>query len=311
MSIVALAGGVGGAKLVYGLDNTLVPGDLSVVVNTGDDFYHYGLKICPDIDTVCYTLAGIANPVTGWGIDQDKWNALEMVSKLGGETWFKLGDKDLGLHLERTRRFRSGESLTQITHDICEKLNIRTDIYPMTDDDAPTYIETYSHGRLPFQEYFVKYQCEPGVINIDLSSALVAKAQFKVIEKIRHSEAVILCPSNPLVSIGPIISVPEISKALMEHPNVLAVSPIIGGSTVKGPAAKMYKEMGIEPSALSVAKHYQPLLKYFMIDNRDRILKKEIENLGIIPIVSDILMNDNNDRIRLAKEIILVARRSV
>ena len=304
MNIVALAGGVGGAKLVDGLSQILPADQCTVIVNTGDDFEHFGLKICPDIDTVCYTLGGIANPMTGWGVSEDAFAAYETIKKFGGPDWFQLGDRDLGLHLERTRRLNNGEALSSITKSFCQALGIKVSVLPMTDDMVSTYIQTTEYGLLPFQEYFVKHKCQPKFEGVELRGIDHARPAPGVVESITSADAVIICPSNPWVSIGPILSIQEISEAVRRHPLVVGISPIIGGKTIKGPAAKMYLETGITPSATSVANHLRGYLKALIIDRVDREDEASITKMGIITVVTNILMSDSNDRARLADETI-------
>jgi LPPG:FO 2-phospho-L-lactate transferase len=301
-NIVALAGGVGGAKLADGLARVLPPGNLTVVVNTGDDFEHLGLLICPDLDTVCYTLAGIADPINGWGRRDDSWGALETLEQLGGPTWFHLGDRDLGLHLERTRRRRDGQSLSQITRHFCQAWGTGSLVLPMSDQDTPTWVDT-PQGELPFQEYFVHRQCGPTVTGFRFQGIEAAHPAPGVLEAIQGANLVVICPSNPWVSIGPILAVPGIRQAL-EASKVVAVSPIIGGKAVKGPAAKMYAEMGVEPSARSVARHYGKLLDGFVLDQVDADQVGDIQKLGIQTWVTDTLMKTVQDRIYLGKEVI-------
>src|SRR5258706_10137420 len=250
-SIVAFAGGVGGAKLADGLAHCLPPENLTIVVNTGDDFEHWGLKICPDLDTVCYTLAGLANPETGWGRADETFNTLEAISRLGGVDWFRLGDRDLATHLERTRRLREGQPLSQVGRDFCRAWNIGPTILPMTDDPVATLVDTVEQGELAFQEYFVHQRCEPRVRGFRFEGIEKAQPAPGVLEAIRQADAVVFCPSNPWVSVDPIL---QILTFKGEGRRVVAVSPIIGGQTVKGPAAKMFAELGIEPPALAAAK---------------------------------------------------------
>src|SRR5688572_8728343 len=275
MKIVALAGGVGGAKLALGLAQILPPGDLTVIVNTGDDFEHYGLYICPDLDTVCYTLAGLANPETGWGRLNETWNVIENASMLGGPTWFRLGDRDMGTHLERTRRLKEGQTLSQITKDFCRAWGIEQTILPMSDQPVRTIVET-DEGDLAFQEYFVHRRCEPRVKGFRFDGVDKAEPARGGCEAIQSADGIIICPSNPWVSIDPILRVISLTPALSQSERgkpVVAVSPIIGGQTIKGPAAKMYREMGIEPSALAVANHYRGLTTGFVFDTIDKQLK--------------------------------------
>lgn len=306
MKIVALAGGVGGAKLAHGLAQILPPEDLTIIVNTGDDFEHYGLYICPDLDTVCYTLAGTANPETGWGRVDETWNAFENFSKLGGPDWFRLGDRDLGTHLERTRRLRGGDSLSQITKDFCKAWGIRHAVLPMSDQPVRTIVET-EEGDLAFQEYFVHRRCEPRVKGFRFDGAGKAEPPPGAREAIQSADAVVICPSNPWVSIDPILKVipltPAFSQREMWKP-VVAVSPIIGGQTIKGPAAKMYRELGIEPSALAVANHYRGLATGFVLDKIDAQLNGSVRGLNMQTLVTNTLMNSHEDRRRLANEIL-------
>ncbi|MEJ5241490.1 MAG: 2-phospho-L-lactate transferase [Anaerolineales bacterium] len=299
---VAFAGGVGGAKLVHGLAQILPPTALTVIVNTGDDFEHFGLTICPDLDTVCYTLAGLANPETGWGRRDETWQALENVRRLGGPDWFRLGDRDLGTHLERTRRLRNGESLTQITQDFCRAWGIEHRILPMSDDAVRTVVHTEEYGDLPFQEYFVKYACKPRVRGFRFEGAATARPVPQALEALAQAQALILCPSNPWVSIDPILSI--YARHIPSGLPVIAVSPIIGGQAVKGPAAKMFAELGISPSALAVAEYYRSLLTHFVIDQVDAPLQEAIAAMGIRVLVTQTLMRTETDRRRLAEDVL-------
>lgn len=296
MKIVALAGGVGGAKLAHGLAQILPPEDLTVIVNTGDDFEHYGLYICPDLDTVCYTLAGLANSETGWGRVGETWNVIENAKRLGGPGWFNLGDQDLGTHLERTRRLKAGDPLSQITRDFCRAWGIEHTVLPMSDQPVRTMVDT-DEGELAFQEYFVHRRCEPRVKGFRFEGVDVAEPALGTREALQSADAVIICPSNPWVSIDPILHVIQ----RIEKP-VFAVSPIIGGQTVKGPAAKMYGELGIEPSALAVANHYRGLLKGFVMDSVDAGLIESVRDLTPV-CVTNTLMRSHDDRMQLAREV--------
>jgi LPPG:FO 2-phospho-L-lactate transferase len=316
MKIVALAGGGGGAKLADGLAQILLPEDLTIVANTGDDFEHLGLTICPDLDTVCYTLAGLANPETGWGRLDESWQVLENIGRLGGLDWFRLGDKDLATHLERARRLREGQKLSQITNDFCRAWGVKHTVLPMSDDPVRTIVDTVEYGELPFQEYFVHRRCEPRVKGFRFAGLESAKPAPGVSEAIEQADAIVICPSNPWVSIDPIL------KVLAFKPNppfppslpgkggigrlgrVVAVSPIIGGQTVKGPAAKMYAELGIQPSALAIACHYGPLLTHFILDKVDEMHAAEVENMGIQTLVTNTLMRTPADRRRLAQDVL-------
>jgi LPPG:FO 2-phospho-L-lactate transferase len=304
MKIVALAGGVGGAKLAHGLAQILAPEDLTVIVNTGDDFEHLGMYICPDLDTVCYTLAGLANPETGWGRVNETWNTISNIEKLGGPNWFRLGDQDIATHLERTRRMKEGQSLSQITKDFCVAWGIKHTVLPMTDSPVRTIVDT-DEGELAFQEYFVHRHCEPRVKGFRFDGVEVAEPVIGAREAIDSAEAIIICPSNPWVSVDPILRVIPLAPLPQgEEKKVIAVSPIIGGQTVKGPAAKMYTELGIEPSALAVANHYRNILAGFVLDNVDSEMENSIKHLGIQTLVTDTLMNNLTDRTRLAQDVL-------
>jgi LPPG:FO 2-phospho-L-lactate transferase len=305
MKIVALAGGVGGAKLAHGLAQILHPEDLTVIVNTGDDFDHYGLYICPDLDTVCYTLAGLANPETGWGRINETWNVIENVKRLGGPGWFNLGDRDLGTHLERTRRIKAGDPLSQITRDFCRAWDIQHTVLPMSDQPVRTMVDT-DKGELAFQEYFVHRRCEPRVKGFRFEGVEVAEPAAGTREALQTADAVVICPSNPWVSIDPILKVVK----NIEKP-VFAVSPIIGGQTVKGPAAKMYRELGIEPSALAVAIHYRGLLKGFVMDSVDAELIESVRGLNMQVCVTNTLMESHDNRMQLAMEIMRFIREAI
>ena len=296
--IVALAGGVGGAKLAHGLAQILAPEDLTIIVNTGDDFEHLGMYICPDLDTVCYTLGGLANPETGWGRVNETWNTISNIEKLRGPNWFRLGDQDIATHLERTRRMKEGQSLSQITKDFCTAWGIKHTILPMTDSPVRTMVDT-DEGELAFQEYFVHRHCEPRVKGFRFDGVNAAEPVPGARDAIESAEAIIICPSNPWVSVDPILRViQKINKP------VIAVSPIIGGKTVKGPAAKMYLELGIEPSALAVAEHYRNILAGFVLDSVDSEIESNVKQLGIRTLVTDTLMNNLTDRTRLAQVVL-------
>ena len=300
--IVALAGGVGGAKLAHGLAQILPPEELTVIVNTGDDFEHLGLYISPDLDTVCYTLAGLANPETGWGRVNETWNAITSIERLGGQTWFRLGDQDLATHVERTRRIKEGQSLSQVTHDFCKAWGIHHTVIPMSDNQVRTIVET-DEGELAFQEYFVHRKCEPRVTGFRFDGIESAKPVPGVLDAIEKAEAIVICPSNPWVSIAPILAVVGIRSALSTK-KVCAVSPIIGGQTVKGPAAKMYRELGIEPSALAVARQYQGLTNEFVLDKVDAKLEADIRSLSMRTLVTKTLMENSDNRRRLAEDVL-------
>jgi LPPG:FO 2-phospho-L-lactate transferase len=303
MIITGLAGGVGGAKLANGLSQLLAADKLCVVVNTADDFEYLGLYICPDIDTVTYNLAGINDPYTGWGLHGDTYAVLDAIEKFGHPKWFKLGDRDFATHIERTMLLRSGQTLSQITLKIAENLGVKHCILPMTNDPVRTEIITENEEKVPFQEYFVRLQSNPVVKRIVFDGIEKSSLPDIVASKLESSDVVIICPSNPFVSIDPILSVPGFSS-ILKNKTVIAVSPLIGGKTIKGPAAKMMKELGLEPSSLNIAQHYQSLISGIVIDLRDEHEKEAISHCGIIPMVTDIYMPDVDSQVNLAKRVI-------
>jgi len=304
MSLLALAGGVGGAKLADGLAQLLPPEDLTIVVNTGDDFEHFGLYVSPDLDTVCYTLAGLANPETGWGRADETWQAMAELRRIGAPDWFNLGDRDLATHLERTRRLKAGQTLSQITRHFCKAWSVRHTVLPMSNDPVRTIVDTVEYGKLPFQEYFVKYRCEPRVKGFRFAGIESARPAPGALEALQQAEAIVLCPSNPWISIDPILTVLRPSSIVHRPVSIVAVSPIIGGKTVKGPAAKMFAELGIEPSALAVAEHYKNLLTGFVLDTTDAHLAKDVQRANMKTFVTNTLMESKNDRIRLAQDVL-------
>jgi LPPG:FO 2-phospho-L-lactate transferase len=300
--IVALAGGVGGAKLADGL-SCLLGRDLSIIVNTGDDFEHLGLHISPDLDTVMYTLAGIANAATGWGVADESWSFLQQISRLGGPDWFRLGDRDLATHVLRTERLRRGEPLTSITQDFCRELSIAARILPMSDQPIRTIVET-TEGPLPFQEYFVARRCAVPVRGFRFAGSAQAQMTAEIRERLsdRDLEAIIICPSNPYISVDPILSVPGLRQLIEARPvPVVAVSPIIGDAAVKGPAAKMMRELGFDVSSKSIAAHYRGLVDGLVIDVTDAALKPAIEAMGMKVRVVPTLMRSADDRQALGK----------
>jgi LPPG:FO 2-phospho-L-lactate transferase len=296
-TIVALAGGVGGAKLADGLAYRLGR-RLSVIVNTADDFEHLGLHISPDLDTVMYTLAGIANAATGWGVANESWSFLNQVTRLGGPGWFQLGDRDLATHVLRTARLRCGERLTSITHDFCRRLEIAANVLPMSDQPVRTIVDTIE-GPLPFQEYFVARRCQIPVRGFHFEGSAQAQITSDVREKLTDVDvdAIIICPSNPYVSIDPILCVPGLKQLIQARSiPVIAVSPIIGDAAVKGPAAKMMRELGFDVSSTSIAVHYRDLIHGLVIDATDAGLKPTIEAMGIKVCVVPTLMRSAEDR---------------
>jgi LPPG:FO 2-phospho-L-lactate transferase len=314
IKVAALAGGVGGARLAHGLYQALPAGNLSVIVNIGDDFEHFGLKICPDLDTVCYTLAGLENPEFGWGRAGETHQALSTIGSLGGPTWFRLGDLDLGLHLERTRRLQQGEQLSAVTADFCRLLGISSAVYPASDQLVPTLVHS-SEGALGFQDYFVRRRCEPQVEAFTFLEAENAEPAPGVLDAVRGTDLVVICPSNPWVSVDPIFALLGLRDAVASRP-VIAVSPIIGGRTVKGPAAKMFAELGIEPSALAVAQHYGSkaeggLLSGFVLDRVDEKFSEALQTSGLESLSVNTIMKSASDRLRLAEEILAFSRRLI
>lgn len=301
--VVALAGGVGGAKLARGLSRIVNPDDFSVIVNTGDDFVHYGLSISPDLDTVLYNLAGISNPETGWGRKDETWNCLQELSVLDDEPWFHLGDRDLAIHIERTSLIKQGRNLTDVTLEFCSRFGLSQCVYPMTDDQVSTIIDTEEFGEIPFQEYFVKYHFAPRLRNYRFDGIKRAKLNPKTRRVLEGADVVIICPSNPWLSIMPILAV-ENTAEIVASKTSIAVSPIVGKEAIKGPASKIFTEMGIVPSAMEVAKIYKKTVKGFVLDHQNRDEYEPIQGWGIIPLVTDTIMKDDCSKERLAKEIL-------
>ena len=303
MKIAALAGGVGGAKLAQGLAKILGPDELSIIVNTGDDFEYLGLYISPDIDTVCYTLADKANDSTGWGLKNETFHVLEKIGQLNGPGWFKIGDGDLATHIMRTQKMKSGATLTKVTDDFCKLWGIKHRILPMTDDSVRTFVNTVEMGILPFQEYFVKNQFEPRVKEIIFEGIDSANPTKEVLSAIESSDAVIICPSNPLVSIDPILSLKGINQLIKEK-YVVAVSPLIGKKAIKGPLGKMFLEMNIEPSINAIVDHYNEFLKCIFIDETDKGEMPLKMHSSIISKATNIFLPDIASRVKLASEIV-------
>jgi LPPG:FO 2-phospho-L-lactate transferase len=298
--VVALSGGIGGAKLALGLSSVLPADELLVIANTGDDFEHLGLSISPDIDTLIYTLAGIDNPATGWGRRDETWSFMDSIGALGGEDWFRLGDRDLAMHVERTRRLRAGQTLSEVTADICRRLNIGARIVPMSDGRVRTRVRSDT-GWIDFQDYFVRQQCRPVVRELVFDGATDARPQAGIVAALRSGDvrAVIVCPSNPFISVEPILSVPGMREAIRASgAPVVAVSPIIGGEAVKGPTAKMMRELGLEVSAAAVAARYGDLLDCFVVDHADA---DHVGNVRAKITVAKTLMKSLNDRATLAR----------
>jgi LPPG:FO 2-phospho-L-lactate transferase len=302
--ITALAGGVGASKLLEGLSRAIPPEDISIVVNTGDDIELFGLYIAPDIDIVTYTLAGLVNPATGWGIIDDSFNCLDILLRYSrDERWFNLGDRDLATHIFRTQKMREGQKLSQIAETVRSALGVKSRIIPMTDTHTPTTVIT-DEGELHFQEYLVKLRAQPAVKGIRFEHIERARPAPGVLEAILEAAAVVICPSNPLISIGPILAVPGILDALKNTKAIrLAISPVVGGASLKGPTDKMLIDLGMEVSAKQVAKLYAEFLDIFMIDRRDEGLKAEIEQMGVKVVVTDTVMADADKKLALARDV--------
>ncbi|MFT5446918.1 MAG: LPPG:FO 2-phospho-L-lactate transferase [Gammaproteobacteria bacterium] len=305
--VLALSGGIGGAKLALGLYQSLPEASLNVLCNTGDDFTHLGLNISPDIDTVLYTLAGLSNRQLGWGREGETWTFMDALQAIGGETWFRLGDGDLALHVERTRRLSEGERLSEIVDVIRQRLQIHAQIMPMCDRPVPTRVNT-EHGTLPFQQYFVKLQCEPAVTGFEFSDVQHAEPTqaLRALLSSGNLQAIVICPSNPFISIDPILAVPGLRDALREcTAPVVAVSPVIGGQSVKGPTAKMMAELALPVSAGVVAEHYGDLLDGFVLDNEDAQLANA---LSVPCCVAQTWMRTDMDKRELAQEVLAFAQ---
>ena len=308
--IVALAGGVGGARLAVGLAAVLPPRELAIVVNTGDDFEHLGFTICPDLDTVMYTLAGISNRVAGWGRQDESWHFMETLETLGGETWFRLGDRDLAVHVLRTLALARGTRLSEITHQLTSRFGVRHPVLPMSETPVRTKVIT-RRGELDFQEYFVRERCRPRVRGFRYAGQRNAVAP-ELLRKLMAGgrvQAVVLCPSNPYVSIAPILAVPEIARWMRQRTfPVVGISPIVGGAAIKGPAAKMMRELHDTPSALGIARHYGALVDGWIIDKQDAHLERRIARLGKKTWVTDTIMSNRAKSIALAMNTIGFAR---
>lgn len=304
--VVALAGGVGGAKLAAGLQATLPPGALTVIVNTGDDFEHWGLTICPDIDTVLYGLAGVNNPQTGWGRAGETWGVLTETERLGGEAWFRLGDKDLALHLLRNRWLNEGATLTETADCLRRALAVPSRILPMCNQPVRTLVHT-DEGDLPFQDYFVRRRCEPTFRGLTFVGADKATLSPEVAESLHAAAQIIICPSNPYLSVDPILAVPGLRETIQASAApVVAVSPIVGGRALKGPAAKMMREMGhINHLPLTIVEHYAGLLDGFVIDQQDRA---EQSRLRLPSLATDTIMTGLPSKQRLAAEVLQFGR---
>ncbi|MDH3287339.1 MAG: 2-phospho-L-lactate transferase [Betaproteobacteria bacterium] len=308
--IVALAGGVGGARLAAGLAAVVPPQRLAVVVNTGDDFEHLGLSICPDLDTVLYTLAGVNNPVLGWGRADETWHFMQTLEALGGTTWFRLGDRDLALHILRTQALCAGIALSEVTRQIAARLGVRAAVMPMSDTPVRTRVRTTA-GELDFQDYFVRRQCHPRVRGLRFAGCRKARPPraLRTLMGSGRVRAVVVCPSNPYLSVAPILSVPAI-RGWLERRDfpVVAVSPIVSGAAIKGPAAKIMGELGCEVSALGVVRHYGKRVDGWVIDRRDAKLKAAIESQGKAVLVTDTIMTGPRKSAALARRVVAFAQ---
>jgi LPPG:FO 2-phospho-L-lactate transferase len=300
--IVSLAGGVGAAKFLQGLVNAMPPEELTIISNTGDDIELYGLHISPDIDIVAYTLSGFVDQTRGWGIREDTFDCLQMLRQYyAQETWFNLGDRDLATHIWRTQHLRDGYSLTDITHKMCRKLNLRASILPMCDQQVPSLVRT-PDGVFHFQEYLVQRGGQEPVLEVIYQNIEHARPHPDVLTCIRQAEAIIICPSNPVISIGPILAVPGMRQALAaSNAPVIAISPIIQGATLKGPADKMLAGLGFEVSARGVAQYYGNLLSAFIIDSLDVHLQPLIAALGLNVKNTNTIMQTISDKQALAQ----------
>jgi LPPG:FO 2-phospho-L-lactate transferase len=311
-SIVAIAGGVGGAKLARGF-SLLDARSLTVVANVGDDFDHLGLAICPDIDSILYGLSGREDPVRGWGRRDETWNCLASLHEIEpGATWFKLGDRDLAVHIARSQRLRQGERLSDITQDLARAFGIEARVVPVTDDELRTVVLS-DEREIPFQQYFVAEQCKPNVRGFRFEGAHRARMATQLMTVLEQKiDAIVLCPSNPFVSIDPILSVPGFKRLLQQsRAPIVAVSPIVAGAAIKGPAAKMFQQMGLECSAYGVAKYYRGLIDGVVIDESDESLAKSIRELGIDVAIEATIMKSDDDKANLAQKTLAFAERVV
>ena len=302
--LVVLTGGTGGAKLIEGLSHEIDPAQLTIICNTADDFVLHGLNISPDLDTILYTLAGLSNPEQGWGIRGDTFAVLQQLEKLGGDAWFKLGDKDIATHITRTRWLRDGLQLAEVTDKLRQRLGVKARLLPMSNDGIETRVDTVE-GEISFQEYFVKRRWQPEVRKVVYTGLAKSRPAPGVIQAIGEAAGIIVCPSNPVTSTGPILAVPGIRDALKQAAApVIGVSPIIGAFAISGPAHKLMAAVGIEPSALGTAKNYADFLDQFVIDNADESLTGKLQALGIAVVTTSIRMNSLGDKRRLARQVL-------
>jgi len=303
--IVALAGGVGSARFLSGLLDVVRPADVVVVGNTGDDDWFHGLRVCPDLDSVTYTLAGANNPETGWGLAGETFTTLDALRRYGVPTWFNLGDRDLATHIFRTERLRAGVPLSTVTGEITAAWGLECALVPMSDDDVRTIVTASTpDGEVDFalEEWFVRERCEPPVVSVRYDGAAAARPAPGVLDAIARADAVVICPANPILSIAPILAVPGIRDAVAAHPRVVGVSNLIAGAAVKGPADRMLADLGIEASCVGVAAGYRDLCAAFVIDDEDASRAAEVEALGVRTVVTNTLMTDRSVAAALARE---------
>ena len=307
--ILAISGGVGGAKLALGLARVVDPAALTIVANTADDFEHLGLHIAPDLDTVMYTLAGLNNQQQGWGLAHESWQFLAALQALGGESWFRLGDRDLATHIQRSQLLRQGYSLSRVTAELCAQLGVQPRLLPMSDAPVRTVV-LCDEGELAFQHYFVREQCRPRVSGFRFDGIETAPAQPELLALLQDESlaAIVLCPSNPYVSVDPVLSLRGVRAAMIDSSApVIAVSPIVSGLAIRGPAAKMMAELGVPVTAAAVAQHYQGLVDHFVLDREDATLAADIEKPGMGVAVTTTIMNSLADRENLAAFVVELA----
>ncbi len=302
--ITVLSGGVGAARLLAALSDVVDPRDISAVVNVGDDLVMHGLTICPDLDTIMYTLAGLNNQALGWGLEGESWRVMAELDALGGEAWFRLGDRDLATHLYRSQRLQSGATKTDVTHELCERLGVAVRLLPVTNEVAATYFET-ELGRMSFQEYFVRHHHDVVVKTVDVAGADEAVATTEVLNALNSAGRIVIAPSNPLISIDPILHVGGVRELLEARRNVVvAVSPIVAGHALKGPADRLLAELGYESSCVGVADFYKGLVGTWIIDEADAHLAEEMRSRGVDVVVTTTIMAEPENARRLAAAVL-------
>jgi LPPG:FO 2-phospho-L-lactate transferase len=311
MKVVAISGGIGGAKLALGLYHILDKNELTVICNTGDDIELFGLHISPDVDIVMYTLAGSVDPEKGWGYANDSFAFLSTLANVYKQpSWFSLGDRDIATHILRTKYLKQGMRLSEVTRELCQLIELDdVTLIPMTDDSITTYVRISDGSLIHFEEFFVKLGCEEGIKEIQYTGAERAAPAKGVVESIAEADLVVVCPSNPIASIGPILSIKKISRALLNAKcPVVAVSPLVGGEAIKGPTVAFMKALGLEPTALGVAKHYHDFLSHYILDKVDEDFESEIQKLGLETIVTNTIMQTFDDKKDLAKSVLSIVR---